>query len=532
MQGELQGTLRGWGLAELLTRSELRLNSEVANLRLPQLEQRLDPATLRATLSPNERRPLQATAEGRIGDTPLRLEVRGGAAPSLVENRGDYPLTLEASLGKTKATADGSITLPLTSGRFTAKVTVEGPDPGPVLALLHLPEAELPPYRLAGEVSGRGASYRLADLQGRLGDSDIGGNLALDLGGPRPAVSGKLHSRLLDIDDFGGLVGARPATGPGETASGGQKVEAAKEAPKATGQVIPNERLEPARWQQIDLDLGVAADKVQAGKVPLDSFNVQVALQDGRLRLQPLVLRLGEGRVEGGVTVDASRAPARADLELDLRRLPVARLLNRLDVDVAAFGTLSGRARGGVGVAGWGLSAKEILSNADGEVTLVMEGGSIDRTIVTALGFDFLRLFGSFLGAAPEQVALRCTLADLAVRDGIVNTRALVMDTPIADIGGDGTINLRTERINIELVARPEGSALPSGRTGISITGTLANPEINVNAAVLAARGAAATFGTLLTPFTAIVNALGGGGGGNQASPSACAEALASGQSG
>jgi uncharacterized protein involved in outer membrane biogenesis len=168
---------------------------------------------------------------------------------------------------------------------------------------------------------------------------------------------------------------------------------------------------------------------------------------------------------------------------------------------------------------------KQILSNADGEVTLVMQGGSIDRTIVTGLGFDLLGLFGSFLGATPEQVELRCTLADLAVRDGIVRTRSLVLDTPIADIGGEGTINLRTERIQMELLARPEASASVTDRTGIAVGGTLAKPEIELNPVALAARGAAAaTLGVLLKPFTSLASAIGGG---DEGRPSPCAEVLA-----
>jgi uncharacterized protein involved in outer membrane biogenesis len=269
--------------------------------------------------------------------------------------------------------------------------------------------------------------------------------------------------------------------------------------------VIPQERIEPSRWQKIDLDLRLSADEVRAGRVPFDSFEVAVLLEDGLLRLEPLVLRAGEGRVEGQVKLDAGQAPVTANVDLDIRRIPVGRLLNRAGVDVTSFGELSGRARGDVGVGGTGMGIQEILGNSDGEVTLLMQGGSIDRTLVTALGFDLLRLIGSVVDVTSERVELRCTLADLAIRDGIVNTRSLVVDTPIADIGGEGTINLVTEEIDITLLARPDETPLPTDRTGISITGTLADPEINVNPVVLAARGAAAaTLGVLLKPFTTL----------------------------
>jgi hypothetical protein len=92
----------------------------------------------------------------------------------------------------------------------------------------------------------------------------------------------------------------------------------------------------------------------------------------------------------------------------------------------------------------------------------------------------------------------------------VVTTRSLAVDTPVADIGGEGTIDLGTERIDIALVADPEGVAVPGGRTGVRIGGTLANPEIDLNAARLLARGAAAaTLGVFLSPLTRLANSLG-----------------------
>ena len=243
-------------------------------------------------------------------------------------------------------------------------------------------------------------------------------DLTVSFGGERPSITGEIRSKLLDADDLGGLVGAQPATGPGETASPGQHAEAAGE--EREGTVLPDEPLDPARWRVVDLDLALRADEIRAGKIPLDGFAGRLTMVDGLLRLDPLELRVGDGRVTGRVEVDGRREPVRGDVALDLQRISVARLLNRLDVDVATFGTLSGRARGGVGLGGAGFSIKDILANSDGDIRLVMEGGQVNRTIVAGLGLDLLRLFGSFVGATPEMVELRCTVADLEVRDGIV----------------------------------------------------------------------------------------------------------------
>ena len=105
---------------------------------------------------------------------------------------------------------------------------------------------------------------------------------------------------------------------------------------------------------------------------------------------------------------------------------------------------------------------------------------------------------------------MTCALADLTLKNGILETRSLAIDTAVAEIAGQGTIDLGSERIDLDLFANPKGAAIPGGRTGISIEGTLADPRIQVSPGRLLARGAAAgTFGLLLGPLTGLANQLG-----------------------
>ena len=125
------------------------------------------------------------------------------------------------------------------------------------------------------------------------------------------------------------------------------------------------------------------------------------------------------------------------------------------------------------------------------------------------------------VGATPETVELRCALADLKIGDGIVRTDPLLVDTTIADIGGRGAINLKTEVIDISLTARPKETPLLTDLTGISIGGKLGKPELDVNPLAVAARSVtAATLGVLLKPFTSLAGAV------DKETPLACAKLL------
>ena len=127
----------------------------------------------------------------------------------------------------------------------------------------------------------------------------------------------------------------------------------------------------------------------------------------------------------GRIQADGRKAPVAADVALDMQRMSVARLLNRLDVDIGDLRHSLGQARGGVGLGGQGFSIKEILAHSNGEVELLMEGGQINRTIVAGLGLDLLRLFGSFVGATPEWSSCAARSPTSRSRDGIVRDRAI-----------------------------------------------------------------------------------------------------------
>jgi hypothetical protein len=102
---------------------------------------------------------------------------------------------------------------------------------------------------------------------------------------------------------------------------------------------------------------------------------------------------------------------------------------------------------------------------------------------------------------------MHCALADLDIRDGVVSTDPLVIDTAIAELGGRGTVDLESETIDVSLTARPKQTPLLTDLTGISIGGRLGEPEIEINPLAVAARGvAAATLGLVLKPFTALAD--------------------------
>ena len=127
--------------------------------------------------------------DGRLNGEPFRLRVGGG--PLINIDPGDpYPFDGEVRAGATRITAKGALPEPFDLGRFHLDLTAEGPDLADLYRLTGLALPNTPPYELKGRLVREGRVYSLDDLGGRLGDSDIRGDLRVDTREERPFLAG------------------------------------------------------------------------------------------------------------------------------------------------------------------------------------------------------------------------------------------------------------------------------------------------------------------------------------------------------
>src|SRR5690606_31928629 len=164
-----------------------------------------------------------------------------------------------------------------------------------------------------------------------------------------------------------------------------------------------------------------------------------------------------------------------------------------------------GRFGGHVDLAGGGRSIAEILGTSDGRAAMSMAGGQFSHLLVELSGIDVAEALPFLLGE-DGSVRVRCIVGDFDIRQGVMQSRALVIDTTDTNIGGEGTISLREEALDLRFLAEPKDPSPLSGRTPITITATLASLGVGIDPSGLGARGvAAAAPGALLTPLAPII---------------------------
>jgi uncharacterized protein involved in outer membrane biogenesis len=421
-------------------------------------------------------------------------------AAQIEERTGEAsPVKLDVTIENTRVQFDGSVdelrAFKGVEGRFRA----QGPDPAAVLELFQLPSISLPPYDMAGQMTWRGNQAKVTGLDGKLGDSDIGGDAAVELRPERPAVTADLHSDLLDLDDLAGLIGAPPATGPGETASPAQ--EQRSERHEEDDRLLPTKEIDPELWRKADLEVDYSADRIESELLPIDRIRVHLVSEQGWLRVDPLVTGLADGTIVGFASMDGTRTPVAAEFDIRIEALQLQDMLAKLGVSGEGLGEIDGRVR----LQGQGTSVDALLGSADGQVVLTMAGGAIDALIVEAIGLDLAEsiavLFDSMGQTEEDKTPIRCAIVNLEIEQGIATARPIVIDTVDSKITVDGQINLKDETLDIFIESLPKDPSLFSGNQPIHVDGPLLSPSVNP----APGRTESEALGWLMAPLAAVL---------------------------
>src|SRR5690625_1635255 len=173
-----------------------------------QLEARVAQAEV---VSPDEGSlPVSLEGEGRIQGRSFTLNASGGSLALLRQEEEPYPVEVELSIGQTEARIEGTVTAPLQLAGLDGDLWIRGPTPDELAPILNIPLPSTPPYEVAGRLRRDAEAWYFEGFEGVVGDSDIAGDLRVEVERERPLVVAELLSRRLDFADLGTLIGLPP----------------------------------------------------------------------------------------------------------------------------------------------------------------------------------------------------------------------------------------------------------------------------------------------------------------------------------
>jgi uncharacterized protein involved in outer membrane biogenesis len=334
--------------------------------------------------------------------------------------------------------------------------------------------AEIPiegPVQLAGQLTGGGKTWKMTALKSVVGASDLAGDVAVQLNN-RPHLSGKVAAATLNVADF-----------TGQTTSPAQPAAQSAKGKGRDGRLFSDQPLPFAPLRAFDADLSLQVGKLAVDDRQVTDLSLTLQLNNGRLTVKPFRFGLAGGVFEGDLHLDAAGKTPTLALHVNARQFELGKL--------NSGGPISGgKSDLKVELKSSGGSVRALMAGATGETSLsVGEGRLQNKAMDWAAGDLLVQVLGAInpLAKSEDSTQMTCAAVRFVIRDGVATTdKGLAMRTAKVDVVGSGTVDLRSEQLDLGIKPRPRGGvglSLSSPLAGlVRVNGTLAKPSMGIDA--------------------------------------------------
>lgn len=299
----------------------------------------------------------------------------------------------------------------------------------------------------------------------------LAGKLTINSTGPRPNITGALHSEKIVLPAGGSAAETAPNNTP-------QAAGASPPSSVQTKRLFSDQPFDVSVLRTADALLDLRIDQIVSGEMMLDQVATKLALDAGKLRLNPLSFVFAQNKFDANVTVDASIATPFISLALKSDHIDTNALLTKFGMNKV----LLGKASFAMDVSGSGASPRAVASNLNGTASLEVGNGSVPPEGMRLFASNTLaKLLPGSEGLA--QADLTCMSTKFAAKQGVMSTTGMLIESNLATVMGVGTINLGTESLNLMFKPQPkQKEAAQVASLPLKITGSLAQPNVSVEA--------------------------------------------------
>lgn len=239
----------------------------------------------------------------------------------------------------------------------------------------------------------------------------------------------------------------------------------------------------------VDIDGIVRIGRLTASGITLTDAELGLRVEDRVLRTDPLKASLYGGSLTGDLVLNAGSATPKVSMDVALDSVQFSSLAS----DLLDFDQLSGSASGQIQAAGRGASSDALLRDLDGSLELRLDEGAFE-------GIDLWYQIRMALALAngepgPLDNTGRTVFSQMnstgTINNGSVNLRKLQAELPFLGISGQGSVDLVTSEMDInidaalrkvpELSDDPTAAKLAGRKLPIVLSGTPDAPQFTVD---------------------------------------------------
>ncbi len=422
--------------------------------------------------------PLHLDIDGNVLTFDYTIDLSIGSLEELLTENRSW-MEIKAEIAETKMTFIGDVDLATAARSLVLEAKVGGEN---LASLSDLVRVDLPPfaaYEVAANLHLEAGKIDLKKMHIQTGTSSLGGTAIIRKKNDNITADLKLRSPLVQIDDFifeNWSWSGEEKTGA-EVESSTETTEKKPEKEETEGENGAKDNrnlLDPELLAKYGGSIEVDAEKVLSGEDILGSGQLHLFLEGGRLQIKPLMVQLPGGKLEIMGSIKPGVEEAEADLKVGIENFDIGVLVRRtkpesdmgglvnLDMDVQSTAT----------------SISELLANGNGYFDF---SGKLENFSAGIIDLWAVNLVAAIVaGAQKDKSQLNCAVGRWSMTDGMLKSDAFFMDTSKIRICAKGEVNLRDQRVDIEVKPSAKKAEFFSLATPLEVKGSFSDINIGI----------------------------------------------------
>ena len=475
----IDAMLVGDSLYELIARSKLSITLEGGQWTLqdPNTQAKLPIQIVNGNITVAPEQPITLKVNGRIDQAPIAFSMTGMSLIDLINQPDAMTVHIAVQAVGALLKFDGRLAMPIQSRDSSLTMTFEGETLNTLEELIPVDLPPFGPYRLEARFAVVETGYELSNLHLKVGDSQLDGSLKLVTLRDKPRTDIRLTSQQLQLDDF--------STAGWSTETRGTHMEKLTPSPDAQKVREPDQHanglLSPDVLNAFDAKMDVEVAQVLSGNDNLGGGMLGIAIQDGRLSIEPLHLDVPGGSIQMGFGYHPTANSASVHLNAHIDRFDVGILVRRIDPDKK----LGGRLSLDVELEGTAPERKQFLANTSGHIDFAFWPENLASGIIDLWAVNLITVLSEKVDDEPSST-LNCMVARFDLENGLMQEKAIFMDTTRMSVSADATVDFREQKIDVLAVPTAKRPEYFSLATPVKVRGTFSDFGIGVNKLSLA----------------------------------------------
>jgi AsmA protein len=298
--------------------------------------------------------------------------------------------------------------------------------------------------KIKGELDWQSAGLAFDKALFQMDGNEAAGTLALSFSEARPAVTGTLALKSLDITSY--VFGAP------------QQASSLLSLTGAGPLAMPLSKY-------FDADVRISAGRLVVGSAEATRFAATLTLKDGRLLADVAELTLGGARSNGQLIADFNGSQPRFALAGKLEELDAARASTMLLGQAA----LEGQSTVVAELSAQGGSSLDLIRTASGKVAISLpDGGKLGIDVKGLLGAAQASTLAGWSAATRGQTSFDRMDVKLKLQNGIIRSEKIEAISGSSTLSASGTVNLIANQLDLRLlvdgVTPPASAAAPMSK--------------------------------------------------------------------